>query len=53
MLFLYAFIAALIAGIGNGYYWSKQGYPGRQIYVLGTIGFFGLFSMILKFIAMK
>ncbi|MGV3631098.1 MAG: hypothetical protein ACO1O6_07825 [Bacteroidota bacterium] len=53
MLFLYAFIAALILGIINGYYWSRQGYPGRQIYVLGTIGLFGLISMILKFIGMK
>jgi hypothetical protein len=50
MFLLYAFIAALIAGLLNGYYWTRQGYPGLQVYVLGIIGFFGLFSMILKFI---
>ncbi|MFN5416520.1 MAG: hypothetical protein ACK5B9_05645 [Flavobacteriia bacterium] len=50
MILLYGFFLALFLGIINGYYWSKQGYRGYTIYVMGTIGFFGLISMVLKFI---
>jgi hypothetical protein len=47
---LIALIIALILGLINGFYWSKQGYRGWHIYFIGTIAFFGLISMILKFL---
>ncbi|MES2587692.1 MAG: hypothetical protein V4622_01855 [Bacteroidota bacterium] len=47
--FLLAVLISLLFGLMNGFYWSKQGYKGWHIYFIGTIAFFGLYSMILKF----
>lgn len=53
MFLLYALLVSIPLGILNGYYWTKQGYPGLQSYFLGTIGIFGLISMVFKFIGIK
>jgi hypothetical protein len=47
---LLSFLIALAFGLINGYYWGKQGYKGWHIYFIGTIAFFGLVSMFLKFL---
>jgi hypothetical protein len=47
---LLAALIGLFLGFLNGYYWSRQGYRGWHIYFLGSIAFFGLASMVLKYL---
>jgi hypothetical protein len=52
-IFSISILVALFLGVINGYYWSKQGYRGWHIYFMGTIAFFGLILLFLKFLGFQ
>lgn len=49
MVFLWTFLLSLALGALNAFFLSKKGYPFAYYFIFGTVGFFGLLTIILKF----
>jgi hypothetical protein len=44
-----AIFPGVLLGMINGIYWKKQGYKGWHLFYLGTMAFYAMSVMILKF----